>query len=180
VIVALPAYLILVAVGIVVLWRSRWLWPLGVVALVVITSYSWATLRDVNLAHSAEKEDWRSAYALIADQSQPGDVILTHPGYILTTYEYFKQREPRLQELDTVTIPSFQVNWLNEENMVEWIVNRAGRPDRIWYVESPDRVLPEDPERTLESWLTENSDALLERDFNGVRLILYDVRWPEG
>jgi mannosyltransferase len=175
VIVALPAYLILVVAGITILWRHRYLWAVGVVALLVIMSYGWATLRDVNLSHTAEKEDWRSAYALVADEAQPGDVIITHPGYILTTYQYYSQREPELQQYETVTIPTFQVRWLTEENMVEWITNRVGQPDRFWYVESPDRVLPEDPNRTLEAWLTANSDIVLEREFNGVRLILFDM-----
>lgn len=180
VIMALPAYLILVAAGLVVLWRSRWLWPVGVIAMILITGYAWATVRDVNLAHTAEKEDWRSAYALIAEEAQPGDVILPHPGYMLTTYEYFSQREPALDAYETVTIPTFQVRWLTEQSMVEWIVNRAGRPDRIWYVESPDRVLPEDPDRTLETWLRSRSTILLDREFNGVRLLLFDVEWESG
>ena len=177
VIMALPAYLILVAAGITLLWRHRWLWPVGVIAMVVIFSYAWATLRDVNFAEAAEKEDWRSAYALVAEQAQPGDVIITHPGYTLTTYDYFSQREPRLRQFDTVTIPTFRVNWLTEQSMVEWIVNRAGRPDRFWYVESPDRVPPEDPDRTLEMWLREKSDIAGEHVFNGVRVILFDVEW---
>lgn len=180
VIMALPAYLILVAVGIVILWRHRWLWPVGVVALVVMSSYAWATLRDVNLADTAEKEDWRSAYALVAREAQPGDVIMTHPGYMLTTYEYFRQREPSLDDFDTITIPTFRVRWLNEQNMVEWIVNRVGEPDRFWYIESPDRVLPEDPDRTLERWLSANSTIEQEHVFNGVRVVLFDIDWPDG
>lgn len=179
VIVALPAYLILVAVGVVVLWRHRWLWPVGVVAMVLVSSYAWATLRDVNLADTAEKEDWRSAYALVAREARADDVIMTHPGYMLTTYEYFRQREPALDEFDTITIPTFRVRWLNEQNMVEWIVNRAGQPDRFWYIESPDRVLPEDPDRTLERWLTSNSTIEQEHVFNGVRVILFDIEWPD-
>ena len=179
VIVSLPAYLILVAVGIVILWRHRYIWPVGVVALVLIFSYSWATLRDVNLAETAEKEDWRSAYALVASDALPDDIILTHPGYILTTYQYFSQREPSLAQHETITIPTFQVKWLNEQIMVEWIVDRVGQPDRLWYIESPDRVLAEDPDQTLEGWLTANSDIVDERVFNGVRVILFDIDWPD-
>jgi mannosyltransferase len=179
VLISLPAYLILAAVGIVILWRHRYIWPIGVIALVLIFSYSWATLRDVNLADSAEKEDWRSAYALVAEEALPDDVILTHPGYTLTTYQYFSQREPRLERIETITIPTFRVNWLNEQNMVEWIVNRVGQPDRLWYIESPDRVLAEDPERTLEGWLEGNSDIVEERVYNGVRVLLFDIHWPD-
>lgn len=178
VIVALPAYLILAAAGVVVIWRQRWLWPVGVVALVMLTSYSWATLQDVNLSEQAQKEDWRSAYALVADQAQSGDVIMTHPGYILTTYQYYSQREPRLQQYQTATIPTFKVNWLTEQIMVEFIEKQVDHPDRIWLIESPDRVPAEDPDHTLERWLTEHSNTLLEREVNGVRMTLFDVDWP--
>lgn len=180
VIVALPAYLILVSAGIVLLWRHRWLWPVGVVALVMIFSYSWATIRDVNLSHDAEKEDWRSAYALIARSAEPGDIILPHPGYIQSTYDYYSQREPGLQEFGTITIPSFNVRWLTEENMVLWITNRVGQPDRIWLVASPDRVPHEDPDATLQRWLTEHSQIVEEHVLNGIHLTLFDVEWPDG
>lgn len=180
VIVALPAYLILVAAGIVLLWRHRLLWPVGVVALVMIFSYSWATIRDVNLSHDAQKEDWRSAFALIARQAQPGDVFLPHPGYIHATLDYYRQREPALQEFETITIPSFNVRWLTEENMVLWITNRVGEPDRIWFIASPDRVPHEDADATLEGWLTEHSQIVEEHTLNGIRIILFDIDWPDG
>jgi hypothetical protein len=179
VIVALPTYLILAAAGVVVLWRSRWLWPVGVVALVMMTSYSWATLRDVNLSTDAEKEDWRSAYALIADQAQPDDVILLHPGYMLTTYQYYSQRDDRLKPYEVATIPTFRVNWLDERIMVEQIERQVGQPERIWFVESPDRILPEDQDLTLERWLTGHSDTLLERQVNGVHITLFEIDWNE-
>ncbi len=178
VIVALPTYLILAAAGVVVLWRHRWLWPVGVVTLVIVTSYSWATLRDVNLSTNAEKEDWRSAYALVADNAQPDDVVLIHPGYMLTTYDYYSQREPRLDQYDVVTIPTFKVNWLDERIMVEQIEEQVGQPERIWFVESPDRVPAEDPDFTLEHWLEAHSERLLEQQVNGVRITLFEVEWP--
>lgn len=179
VIVALPAYLILAAAGVVVLWRHRWLWPVGVVALVMVTSYAWATLRDVNLSTGAEKEDWRSAYALVADQAQPDDIILLYPGYMLTTYQYYSQREPRLEQYEVATIPTFRAPWLDERIMVEHIEQQVGRPERIWLVESPDRIPAEDPDSTLERWLTEHSDVLVERQVNGVHMTLFEVHWDK-
>jgi hypothetical protein len=133
----------------------------------------------VNLSTAAEKEDWRSAYALVANQAQPDDVILLHPGYMLTTYQYYSQREPRLEQYEVATIPTFRVNWLDERIMVEQIEKQVGHPERVWFVESPNRIPAEDPDLTLEGWLTEHSSTLLERQVNGVHITLFEVNWSE-
>jgi hypothetical protein len=175
VIAALPFYLLLVAVGVVWLIRSRWLWPVGVAVLFLVTAYAWVPLRDVNRSELAQKEDWRSAWADLADRAEPGDPVLVYPGYIETTYEYFAQRDPRLQGHPVVTIPSFKVQWLTEPLMIQMISEQIGDSRRLWVVESPDRAPGEDPDQVLRGWLEETGTLLYDDLVNGVRISLYEL-----
>jgi uncharacterized membrane protein len=177
-IVALPAYLILVAAVVAALAHHRRLWPLALVASFVLLAFAWGPLRDVNRSTAAEKEDWRSAYAWVADQAQPGDVLLLHPGYIITTWEYYEQREPRLTQYPVVTIPSFGVKWLNEPLMVQMIRDEVGDARRYWLIESPDRVASDDPDARLAGWLERRGTVLAEHEVNGVWIRLFELAEP--
>ena len=174
-IVALPAYLILIAAAVTWLIRGRFTWPLGVVAMFLLIAFAWAPLRDVNRSHSAQKEDWRSAYAWIADHAHGGDVILVEPGYLITTYDYFAQREPRLARYAALAVPSFSVGWFDQRALAQMLHDQAGDATRFWLVQSPDRVGGDDPDAVLESWLSENGAEEGELQVNGARVVLYEL-----
>jgi len=177
-IVALPAYLILVAASVAALIQHRRLWPLALVASFVLLAFAWGPLREVNRSTAAEKEDWRSAYAWVADRAEPGDVLLLHPGFIITTWEYYEQREPRLAQYPVVTIPSFSVKWLDEPLMVQMIRDEVGDARRYWLIASPDRVPSVDPNERLEGWLERRGELLAEHEVNGVHIRLYELAEP--
>ncbi|MFS8533208.1 glycosyltransferase family 39 protein [Sphaerobacter thermophilus] len=178
-IVALPAYLLLVAATVAWLIRQRWIWPLGLAAAFVLVTFAWGPLRDVNRAHTAQKEDWRSAYAWVADHAQPGDVLVVTPGYLITTYDYFAQREPRLAQYQAIAMRSFTADvWFNEEEMVRLLQERAGSATGFWLIESPDRVGADDPERALERWFDTHGDPTEELVVNGVRVTRYELSAP--
>jgi uncharacterized membrane protein len=177
-IVALPAYLILVAAAATRLIRSRLLWPIGALAVFLLLTTAWVPIRDVNRSSQAEKEDWRSAYADLANRAEPGDVVIVHPGYIITTWAYFSQREPRLQQYPVVSIPTFKVGWLSEPLMVKMLHDQAPTATRFWLVQSPVRVTPEDPDHTLQRWLSTTGQMLYDHEVNGVRITLYELPSP--
>ncbi len=174
-IVALPAYLTLVAATVAALVAGRRTWPLGLLSLLVLVAFAWAPIRDVNRTHAAVKEDWRSAYADVARRAQPGDAIIIHPGYMITTLDYYAQREPSLQQYPVATIPTFKVKWLTRDLMIQQIRDQTGAARRLWLVQSPDRAPAEDPDHTLEAWLAETGTVLYAHDVTGVRLTLYEM-----
>jgi mannosyltransferase len=174
-IVALPAYLILVAAPVVWSIRHRVLWPAGVLLIFLLLAFAWAPLRDVNRTQAAEKEDWRSAYAWVADRYEPGDGIVVAAGYLFTTYEYHAQRDPRIAEIPAVGIGSFQIDWYAEWDMMQTLYDRIEGVDRIWLVQSPERVEMDDPDKRLETWLRENGEELDELRVTGVHVVLYDL-----
>ncbi len=177
-IVALPAYLLLVAAAVWLLSRHRLLWPLGALAAFLLLAFAWGPLRDVNRSTAAEKEDWRSAYAWVADRGEPGDVLLLHPGYMITTYDYYRQREPRLERFPVATIPSFQVKWLDEPLMVQMIREQVGAARRYWLIESSVRADVEDPDARLVGWLQRRGTLLAEHEVNGIHLRLFELSEP--
>jgi mannosyltransferase len=177
-IVALPAYLLLVAAALAWLTRQRRARPLAALALLALLLCAWTPLRDVNRSSQAQKEDWRSAYADVAARAQPGDVLIVHPGYLLTTHTYYAQREPRLTRYQVLTIPSFKVGWLSEALMIQMMREQAPNATRFWLIQSPDRVSAEDPQHALEHWLATTGTRRYEHEVTGVRVDLFELPPP--
>ncbi len=177
-IVSLPAYLVLIAAAVAWMLRDRRFWSVGAVMIFLLVAFAWAPLREVNRSSAAEKEDWRSAYALVADRAEPGDALLLHPGYIITTYAYYSQREPRIGDHAVATIPSFNVRWLDEPLMVQMIRDQVGDVRRFWLIESQVRAEGEDPDERLAGWLYRRGTLLGEHVINGVLVRLFELAEP--
>jgi uncharacterized membrane protein len=172
-IVALPAWLLLVAAALAWLMRGRASWPLGAAAVFLLLAFAWGPLRDVNRSTAAQKEDWRSAYAEVADRSQPGDVYVIIPGYMTTALQYFNQRDPRLHGHVVATVPNVRDTGTTREELIASLQRQIGDATRVWLIKSPDRADPEDPDRYLESWLEQQGSVAFERVLNGAIVRLY-------
>lgn len=177
-IVALPFYLILVAAALGWMLRRQYAWLLAVLAMVLLVSFAWAPIRDVNRTHSAEKEDWRSAYAWVADRREPGDALVVMPGYLITTWDYHRQRDSRLQDIHGFGMGSFTIDWFDESDMAHIMYEEAEGAERIWLVQSPDRAEVDDPELHLETWLESEGEATADHEVNGVDVTLYELDEP--
>jgi mannosyltransferase len=177
-IVALPFYLILVSAALGWTLRRQHLWPLAVVAMIFLISFAWAPIRDVNRTQSAEKEDWRSAYAWVAERHEPGDALVVMPGYLITTWDYHLQRDERLENIHGFAMGSFTIDWFDESDMMHIMYEEAEGAERIWLVQSPDRAEADDPDLHLESWLENDGEAVAEHEVNGVQVTLYKLEEP--
>ena len=174
-IMALPGYLLLVAAGVRLLERRLWL--LAPIAVFAVIAYAWVPLRDVNRSTLSQKEDWRGAYAMVATYAEPDDLLLIHPGYLITTYEYYAQHIDGLANLKASTIPSFRVEGFDAHQMALW-VRRDAPSTRVWLIQSPDRVRGEDPDAALEGWLARGGAPRYHNRFNGVEIALYQLPPP--
>lgn len=175
---ALPAYLLLVAIGLAYLGRGRRSVVPAIALATALVAYTWFPVTDVNRSTIAQKEDWRSAYARVAERAEPDDVFVMHPGYMISTLAYYGQRDERLGGHPVATIPSFAPDWMTRAVMVDMLRQEFGRFTRFWLIESPDRVPLEDPDDELEGWLNETGEVLYEEKVNGVRVVLYEL--PDG
>ena len=93
-IMSLPYYLLLAAAGLRGLEAKAW--PLSLVLCGALIAYAWMPLRDINRSNLSQKEDWRPAYEYVLQRAQPDDLLLIHPGYLITTYDYYAELEPGL------------------------------------------------------------------------------------
>ncbi len=186
-IVVTPAFILLVAGGLIALERLAW--PLAIVALAGILATSWVPLRDVNLAEAAQKEDWREAFAQIAAHRHPNDLLIIQPGYLETTLDYYALRDPRLDTLPVLTVPSEYFDGTTDEQALDRYLQRAtGGYERVWVIISPDRLALVDPfdrrgdcERDrLRNWYCYNAHQIVARDLNGLWLGLYVYNRPYG
>ncbi len=176
--VALPTYLILGAIALAALGRSRIGSLAGVLIATLLVSYTWVPVANVNRSDIAQKEDWRSAYALVAERAEPHDVFVMHPGYMISTLAYYGQRNDGLGGHAVATIPSYHPDWMTSEVMVDMLRDDVGAHTRFWLIESPDRVPFEDPNDELETWLNATGEMLWEDRVNGVHIALYEL--PEN
>lgn len=169
-IMSLPAYLLLVAAGVRVLERRCW--PLALLAMFLLIVYAWAPLRDINRSSQAQKEDWRAAYTTILAHSQPNDLIMIEPGYLITTYDYYAEQFPGVGKLKAGTIPYLTTPGFDTQQM-ETLVRKQAPGDRVWLVVSPARVDAIDPHHALQQWLATGGKPLYQQVFDGVVIGLY-------
>ena len=179
IIVALPAYLLLGAVALATLGRSRVGALAGIAIATILISYTWVPVANVNRSEIAQKEDWRGAYQRIAERAGEHDVFLLQPGYMISTLAYYGQQDERLQGHPVATVSVFDKPWITRETMIEELREDIGARRRVWLIESPDRVPFVDPNGELTSWLNATGALLWEDRVNGVHIALYELpeRW---
>ena len=185
-IVATPALYLLVAGGVLVVERfARALAPLALVALLAT---AWVPLRDVNLAAQPEKEDWRGAYAVVAEHLHPRDLVLVHPGYLVSTLDYYRLQQPdggprSLRDVPALTIPAEDTAGADERQRALldlYLQEHTAGFERVWLVLStdPSRLGAADPQDQVRDWYRYNGRLIYERQFNGVWLGLYAYSGP--
>ncbi len=174
-IMALPLYLLLAAAGLRGL-EAR-IWPLALILCAALIAYAWMPLRDINRSNLSQKEDWRPAYQYVVQRAEPNDLLLIHPGYLITTYDYYAELDPSLKKLKAGTIPSFNVKGFDAHQMAGW-VRRETPGQRIWLIQNPDRVPGEDPNHALQRWLESAGPPQYQHVFNGVDVALYKLPPP--
>lgn len=178
-IVILPAYLLLVAGGVV--WLGRHWLPLAWLALVVLGWLAWNPLRDVVYAVEPQREDWQGAYRFIDAHAREGDIVLVHPGYLRTTASYYARRFDDLARLPIITLPEIGADGFGERELDIALVERTGGESgggktRVWLVTSPERLGAADI--LLQRWYEGNTLRFADHRFNGVRLQTFSYNGP--
>lgn len=171
-IMSLPAYLILVALGI--RFLERRIWPLAIFAMVFVIAYAWVPLRDINRSSLPQKEDWRGAYSTLVAHAQSKDLIVIEPGYLVTTYDYYAEHIDSLGAVKITTIPYLTTPGFDAQQMAG-MIRKAAPGDRVWLVVSPDRIDGVDPQHQLQGWLQRGGKPLFNQVFNGVTIDLYKL-----
>jgi len=170
-IVALPGYLLLVALGLdgVLHWRIGWL--VAAVSGVALVALAWIPLSTVNLSAQSQKEDWREAYRHIAEHARPGDGVLVAPGYLRTTYDYYALRFPALRALPVAEAPSLAPALdVSERSLVSFFQTNTHGWQRVWLLRSDTRAPLDDPTGRIPAFLSTEATIFESEHLNGVLL----------
>jgi mannosyltransferase len=185
-IVALPGFLLLAALGIDGLCRWRPMWPLVAVAGVAVLLVAWVPLRDVNFSTVPQKEDWREAYRHLAQHARVGDGVVIYPGYLRSTYDYYALQFPALRNLPIVTPPSLVPGMdVTDRALNAFFATETRGWGRAWLVESPERAPTQDPYGRILGFYANGIPGLQrgqtlfeERKYNGVLLDCFAYDGP--
>jgi mannosyltransferase len=101
-IVTLPAFALLVGLGVFRLARGR---PARVAAMALAL----VVLGSGNLSNLSNGEDWRAIVATIGQRAHSGDAILVFPATAVSSFSYYARDDPRLRRRAGPTWP--QVRW---------------------------------------------------------------------
>ncbi len=187
-IVALPGFLLLAALGIDGLLRVKATWPLAIAGGVALLIVAWIPLRAVNFSTMPQKENWREAYRHLAEHARAGDGVVVYPGYLRSTYDYYALQFPQLRALPVVTPPSLAPGTAISDRALNAFFGEQTRGwERAWLVESPERAPTQDPEGRILGFYTDGIAGMqpaqtlfAEQKYNGVLLDCFVYDGPFG
>lgn len=128
-IAALPAFLMLAAVGLTHL-PSRFVRVALLIAVVALTTAPLAAY-----ASTRHKDDWRSVVADVERHAEPGDLVVLSQTFATAPFEYYSQRT------DLIELPFIDgvSEGLTSRSLAELARAAVASYDRVWVVESdPD------------------------------------------
>jgi len=189
-IVALPGFLLLAALGLDGLLRWKPTWLLAVAGGIAVLIVAWMPLRDVNFSTVPQKEDWREAYRHLAEHARAGDGVVIYPGYLRSTYDYYALQFPALRALPVVTPPSLAAGTnITDRALNTFFIEKTRGWERAWLVESPERAPTQDPDGRILGFyangianLQAPQTLFAEQKYNGVLLdcFAYDGPFEAG
>ena len=140
----------------------------GIALLLALVISAHGTL---NYFQHPDKDDWRAATRYVLASAHPGDAALFFPSYVVAPFEYYRTRLDSAQNrAPSVTVVSLST--LGGENAS---VSRSGvqpRYERLWAVFNQDG----DSGRVVRDSLARRYPVVSDRQFTGVRVVLYDMR----
>jgi len=164
--IAAPAFWILVALGIDALWHRRaWL---AALALVVVAALSAASLYDFYVVPRYPNDDYRPLIAELQALAQPGDAFLAIYPWQIGYMETYYAGAP----LDITETPSDA--WNNNSELMQRALDalRTSHP-RVWFaaLQTQGHIL----EDKLEAYLRPRDYAVVDDWFGTTRLEMYDA-----
>ena len=167
-IMALPPYLLIVAIGLLTLRRVHII--VGVVGAVLLALPTYAALAGVNYSDQVQKEDWRGALAHVQEHLRLRDVIVVFPGYMVTAVNYYYKPGGvgQVPQVDVKTVPSLRTEGYTPAQLEADLRAIVQCRERAWLITSPPRQQQEDPLGRVQEWFQYNWHTFDTQVFNGV------------
>ena len=179
--IASPAYYLLVAFALLKLWQARQIWfkLAGGVALLGILALVGVALRTYNYSSEPQKEDWRGAMHWLTQHVEPGDTVFVIPGYLNSAVSYYFKPQTGV---DVVTIPGDLLDDHNDADTNAFLLNSVHEHQRAWLVVSPERYAHDEPKELIKkNWFNYNTTLFIDpARFVGVEIYGYSFRQIPG
>lgn len=166
---AMPAYLALLACGIVAL--SRWWRPFGIaVAGVILALNGWSVYLQ---ATQPIKADFRAAATYVIARYQPGDKIMYQIPYNRYTFSYYASGHEDPEDPRWAGVEGPYTNFgMNAAEADAWIAARLGAAHAVWLVSSEAPMW--DARGLTDQWFEANATVTDRADFIRVRVARYE------
>lgn len=167
----LPAYLALLALGVVALaqlWRPMSLATLLAVLAFDLSGVAQQALRPI-------KSDFRAAAAYVRQQIQPGERLVYQIPYIRYTFTYYydPQHDPRATSAAWLDGP-YTNQGMTEAGVAAWMAQGLGDASAAWLIASEAPMW--DARGLTERWLAEQGAATAHQEFSRVAVTRYELR----
>ena len=166
---AMPAYLALLACGLMALMR---VWrPLGIaVGAVILALNGWSMYLQ---ASQPIKADFRSAAAYVVARHQPGDVIMYQIPYNRYTFAYYASGRQDPEDPGWAGVEGPYTNYgMSPAEADAWIATRLGGAKAVWLISSETAMW--DARNLTEEWFRVNATATDRTDFTRVQVTRYE------
>jgi mannosyltransferase len=165
-----PAFYLAVALGVYALWK--WFKPLAMIAfaaLIVLNSVG-----VITQATTPFKSDFRSAAHTIAQQIQPGDVVVFQIPYVQYTFDYYFRQPYQALSGPYTNFPG-DVNGYqsSDETVLAQIAPMFTGQHTVWLVSSEAAMW--DARNLLQRWLDANGKITFREDYAQVQVTRYEL-----
>ena len=154
-------------------WRARGrVVQIGAVALIVSLSSIAVWAYQVQWV----KEEWDKAAAHVAEQADPGDLILFNASWVQLPFDYYFRRHGVAAELRGLPADLFDLGVLEPRMAEEYLPELrrlADGRDRIWLVYSHEKYT--DPDRLIPAELRHMMEEVEVQEFIGLKVMRFDI-----
>ena len=158
-IVALPAYLLLLSLGLARL--ARWATVLGILGAVLLFSVSLASTADQFFVR--QKEDWRSTVSYVEENERSDETIVLNAEHIYPAFSYYYH--------GSLTWHRAEVG--DAESTSAFLDQVTAGKESAWLVLSREDL--SDPRGLVKSWFDRHGLMIDDRWFSGGRVLRYSL-----
>jgi 4-amino-4-deoxy-L-arabinose transferase-like glycosyltransferase len=168
---AQPAFYLAVALGVYALWE--WFKPLAVIifaALIVMNSVG-----VITQAATPFKSDFRSATQAVAQQIQPGDLVVFQIPHVQHTFDYYFRQPYQAMSGPYTNFPGDVNGYQNSDEIVlAQIGSTFADQHTVWLISSEAAMW--DARNLLQRWLDANGEITFREEYAQVQVTRYELK----
>jgi hypothetical protein len=167
---AQPAFYLAVALGVYALWE--WFKPLAVIALAALIVLN--SVGVITQATTPFKSDFRSAAQTIAQQIQPGDLVVFQIPHVQHTFDYYFRQPYQAMSGPYTNFPG-DVNGFqsSDDTVLAQIQPMFAGQHTAWLISSEAAMW--DARNLLQRWLGTNGAITFREEYAQVQVTRYEL-----